>query len=167
MNQHSRPLSHEELAAYFALMEVSSLLQYAVEQQLRASGPLSWVQFQILARLNDTPGGSLRMTDLADAIVYSRSGLTYQAGLLDKASLITRHPSEDDERGVTVTITDAGRDMVASVLPGHVEVVQAMLFDAVSQRDLATLRTVLTRVRDHMRTTPPRSVVSRARRKQS
>src|SRR6187551_2120511 len=105
-------------------MEVSSLLQHAVEQQLRASGDLSSVQFQILARLADAPRGSRRMTDLADGVVYSRSGLTYQAGLLDKAGLITRHPSTDDERSTTVTITDAGRAVVARVLPGHVEVVR-------------------------------------------
>ena len=62
------------------------------------------------------------MTDLADGVVYSRSGLTYQAGLLEKAGLVTRAPSADDERSVTVTITDAGRALLAQVLPGHIEV---------------------------------------------
>jgi DNA-binding MarR family transcriptional regulator len=74
------PLDAEQLAAYFVLMEVSSLLQHAVEQQLRADGGLSYVQFQILARLSDSPDEQQRMTDLADQIVYSRAGLTYQAG---------------------------------------------------------------------------------------
>jgi hypothetical protein len=76
-------LNSEQLGAYFALMEVSSLLQYAVDEHLRADGDLSYVQFQILARLVDAPDGRLRMTDLADGVVYSRSGLTYQAGLLE------------------------------------------------------------------------------------
>src|ERR671926_239753 len=93
-----------QLGAYFALIEVTSLLRHAIEQQLREAGDLTFVQFQVLMRLNQSPTGSHRMTDLADAIVHSRSGLTYQAGLLEKAGLITRSPSPDDDRGVTATI---------------------------------------------------------------
>jgi DNA-binding MarR family transcriptional regulator len=154
-------LNSEQLGAYFALMEVSSLLQYAVDEHLRADGGLSYVQFQILARLVDAPEGKLRMTDLADGVVYSRSGLTYQAGLLDKRGLITRSPSPDDERSVIVTVTDAGRDLIAHVLPGHVDRVRQLLFEPMTGKDLATLSTVLGRVRDHMRATPPRSAKPR------
>jgi DNA-binding MarR family transcriptional regulator len=97
-------------------MEVAGLLRHAVEQQLREAGDLSYVQFQLLARLGlDSPTGSERMTDMADGVVCSRSGLTYQAGLLEKAGLVTRTPSANDERGVTVTITDAGRALLAKV----------------------------------------------------
>jgi DNA-binding MarR family transcriptional regulator len=155
-------LNSEQLGAYFALMEVSSLLQYAVDEHLRADGDVSYVQFQILARLVDAPEGRLRMTDLADGVVYSRSGLTYQAGLLDKRGLITRAPSPDDERSVMVTVTDAGRAMVAHVLPGHVERVRQLLFEPMSRKDLAALGSILGRVRDHMRATPPRSARPRA-----
>ncbi|WP_436532285.1 MarR family winged helix-turn-helix transcriptional regulator [Actinoplanes sp. HUAS TT8] len=155
-------LSAEQLGAYFALMEVSSLLQYAVDEHLRADGDLSYVQFQILARLVDAPEGRLRMTDLADGLVFSRSGLTYQAGLLDKRGLITRAPSPDDERSVIVTVTAAGRDLVAHVLPGHVERVRRLLIEPMAGTDLADLSGVLGRVRDHMRATPPRSAKPRA-----
>jgi len=119
----------DELGAYFALTEVTSLLRHAVERQLRDAGDLSYVQFQLLARLGDAPAGSHRMTDLADGVVYSRSGLTYQAGLLEKAGLVTRAPSSDDERGITVTITDAGRERLAKVFPGHIEVLRHMLLE--------------------------------------
>src|SRR5215216_6602518 len=104
-----------QLGAYFDLIEVTSLLRHAIEQQLREAGDLSYVQFQLLARLGDSPTGSHRMTDLADGVVYSRSGLTYQAGLLEKAGLVTRAPSADDERGITVSITEAGRARLAKV----------------------------------------------------
>ncbi|MEU2867579.1 MarR family transcriptional regulator, partial [Streptomyces mirabilis] len=67
-------LDRVQLGAYFGLVEVTSLLRHAVEQQLRESGDLSYVQFQLLARLGDSPTGSHRMTDLADGVVYSRSG---------------------------------------------------------------------------------------------
>ena len=165
MSHETAPLDAEQLGAYFALMEVSSLLQHAVDEHLRADGDLSYVQFQILARLTDSPGGTLRMTDLADGVVYSRSGLTYQAGLLEKRGLIARAPAPGDERSVMVTLTDAGRSLVGRVLPGHIEVVRRLLFDSLRQRDLATLSGVLGRVRDHMRAAPPRSAKSRAGRR--
>jgi DNA-binding MarR family transcriptional regulator len=157
-------LNSEQLGAYFALMEVSSLLQYAVDEHLRADGDLSYVQFQILARLVDAPEGRLRMTDLADGVVYSRSGLTYQAGLLEKRGLITRSSSPDDERSVIVTVTDAGRELIAHVLPGHVDRVRQLLIDPMADEDIATLSAVLGRVRQHMRAIPPRSAKPRAKR---
>jgi DNA-binding MarR family transcriptional regulator len=154
-----------ELGAYFALMEVAGLLRHAVEQQLRDEGDLSYVQFQLLARLGlNSPTGSERMTDLADGVVYSRSGLTYQAGLLEKAGLVTRTPSADDERSVTITITDAGRSVIAQVLPGHVEVLRQQLFSPLSRADVKALGKLLSPVRDHMRAAPPRSATSRRRR---
>jgi DNA-binding MarR family transcriptional regulator len=156
-------LNPAQLDAYFALIEVSSILRHLVEQQLRESGNLSYVQFQLLARLGDSPTGSHRMTDLADGVVYSRSGLSYQAGLLEQAGLITRTPSRDDERSITVTITDAGRALLAEVFPGHIEVLSRLLFDPLSPADIEALAAMLTRVRDHMRATPPRSAAPRRR----
>jgi DNA-binding MarR family transcriptional regulator len=150
-----------ELEAYFALIEVTSLLRHAVEQQLREAGGLSYVQFQLLARLGDSPTGSHRMTDLADGVVYSRSALTYQADLLEKAGLVTRTPASDDERGITLTITDAGRARLAKVFPGHIEIVKNLLFEPLSREDVNALAALLTPVRDHMRTTPPRSAAPR------
>ena len=152
-----------QLGAYFDLIEVTSLLRHAVEQQLREAGGLSYVQFQLLARLGDSPNGSHRMTDLADGVVYSRSGLTYQAGLLEGAGLVVRAPSPDDERGVTVTLTDAGRTLLARVLPGHIEVVSDLLFAPLSRDDVAALARLLAPVRAHMRSTPPRSAAPRRR----
>ena len=152
-----------QLGAYFDLIEVTSLLRHAVEQQLKDAGGLSYVQFQLLARLGDAPDGSQRMTDLADGVVYSRSGLTYQVGLLEQAGYVTRAPSADDERGVTVTITDAGRALLGQVLPGHVEVVSGMLFTPLSTKDVSTLAGLLRPVRDHMRAAPPRSAKPRRR----
>ena len=152
-----------QLGAYFSLIEVSSLLRHEVEQQLQEAGGLSYVQFQLLATLGDQPTGSSRMTDLADGVVYSRSGLTYQAGLLEKAGLVTRAASADDERGVTVTITDAGRARLAQVFPGHIEVVLQLLFEPLSGADVQALAELLAPVREHMRAIPPRSAKPRRR----
>jgi DNA-binding MarR family transcriptional regulator len=154
-------LEAAELDTYFALMEAVSLLQHRLEQQLRAEGDISYVQFQLLARLNAR--GPLTMTELADGVVYSRSGLTYQAGLLEQAGLITRGPSPDDERATLVTITDAGRVLLARVFPGHIQVTR-LLLDPLADHDLNHLRDIMTRVRDHMRAQPPRSASPRKRR---
>ncbi|NUQ90552.1 MAG: MarR family transcriptional regulator [Glycomyces artemisiae] len=148
-----------QLEAYFALTEAVSLLQHHVEQQLRAEGGISTVQFQILMALNGVE--QLTMTQIADGVVYSRSGLTYQAAQLEKAGLVTRRPSPDDERATLVAITDRGRATVGKVLPGHIEVTRRLLYEAVSADDLDRLGDTMARVRDHIREEPPRSAAPR------
>src|SRR3954464_8345156 len=165
MSKSPSSLDAVQLRAYFALIEVVGLLRHAIEQQLREVGDLSYVQFQLLARLGGSPTGSLRMTDLADGVVYSRSGLTYQAGLLEKRGLVTRATSPDDERGVAVSITDAGRALLGKVLPGHAEVIDRLLFERLSHKDAKALSDLLAPVRDHMRSTAPRSATPRRRRR--
>jgi DNA-binding MarR family transcriptional regulator len=156
-------LDPTQLGAYFSLIEVSSLLRHSIEQQLREAGDLSYVQFQLLASLGDSSSGSSRMTDLADGVVYSRSGLTYQAQLLDQRGLVTRAPSVDDERGTTVTITEQGRDVLKKVFPGHIALLEELFLEPLTQSDVATIADVLGRVRDHMRSAPPRSAAPRRR----
>ena len=163
MSDSPPSLDSVQLGAYFALIEVVGLLRHAVEQQLREAGDLSYVQFQLLARLGDSPDGSCRMTDLADGVVYSRSGLTYQAQSLEQHGLVTRAPSPDDERSTTVTITDQGRDTLAKVFPGHIAVLDELLFEPLARADVEILADVLGRVRDHMRSAPPRSAAPRRR----
>ena len=157
------PLEPQQMQTYFALTEAASLLQYAVQQQLRADGDLSYVQFEILAILADADR-PLTMTNLADGVVYSRSGLTHQAGLLEKAGLIMRRPSSEDQRETVVEITEAGKARVAKVLPGHIEVVRTLLFETLSDQDVRHLGDIMGRVRDHMRSLPPRSAAPRKRR---
>lgn len=161
MTEQPAFLTPTQLSAYFALTEVSSLLRPAVEKQLREVGALSYVQFQLLARLGDAVDGRSRMTDLADGVVYSRSGLTYQAQLLEERGLITRSPSPDDERSTIVAITDAGRDVLAAVFPGHIEAVHGLLFAPLSDQDASDLARILGQVSTHLRAAPPRSATRR------
>jgi DNA-binding MarR family transcriptional regulator len=161
MTERPAPLTPTQLDAYFAFTEVSSLLRPAVEKQLRDVGALSYVQFQLLARLGDAPDGHLRMTDLADGVVYSRSGLTYQAQLLDQRGLVTRSPSPDDERSTVVAITAAGRDVLTAVFPGHIKAVRELLFAPLDDDDAGDLARILGRVSAHLRAAPPRSAARR------
>lgn len=157
MSTHAPRLTPTELSAYFAFTEVSSLLRHAVEKQLKDVGQLSYVQFQLLARLGDAPDGSQRMTDLADGVVYSRSGLTYQAQSLEERGLVTRAPSPEDERSTIVAITAEGRAVLAKVFPGHIEAVRSLLFESLAESDVEVLARVMTQVSGHLRANPPRS----------
>jgi DNA-binding MarR family transcriptional regulator len=60
-----------------------------------------------------------------------------------------------------VTITDAGRALLAEVFPGHLAALQGLLLEPLSAQDVHTLADVLGRVREHMRRNPPRSASAR------
>ena len=158
------PLDPPQLAAYFALIEVGNLLQHAVDQQLREEGGLSYTQFQILAVLGERAEGRERMTDVADRLVHSRSGLTYQVAQLADRGLVVKAASPEDERSVVVSLTPEGRAVIDHVMRGHVEVVRRLLFAPLSGQDVAELGDILGRVRDTMRADPPRSAAPRRKR---
>ena len=146
-----------EFGVYFALLEVGALVQHGVEGQLRRDGGLSFVQFQILAICGEDPSSPRSMTDLADRLVHSKSGLTYQVDRLEQAGLVARVPSPQDERGVNVTLSPKGASLLKRVLPGHIEVVRDVLVDALDDADRDELTRLLGRVVRHMRSRPPRS----------
>lgn len=150
--------------AYFAFMEAGNLLQLLMEDQLRRDGNLSYLQFFLLARLGDAPGGRMRMTELADSTVHSRSGLSYQARLLERAGFIERMPTPEDDRSVTAAITEAGREVLARVLPGHVDVVSQGFFSALDAREMEAFAASLAAVRDRLRAVVPSSAERRRRR---
>jgi DNA-binding MarR family transcriptional regulator len=146
-----------EFGVYFALLEVSALVQHGVEGQLRRDGGLSFVQFQILAILGEDPSSPRSMTDLADRLVHSRSGLTYQVDRLERAGLVAREPSEQDERSVNVTLSAKGVAVLERVLPGHADEVREVIVDALDAADRDELTRLLRRVARHLRSRPPRS----------
>ncbi|MFB9307633.1 DNA-binding MarR family transcriptional regulator [Agromyces hippuratus] len=150
------PAMPAEFGVYFALLEVSALVQRGVQGQLRDHGDLSFVQFQILAICGEDPSSPRSMTELADRLVHSKSGLTYQVGQLERAGLVVRVPSTRDERGVNVTLSPEGASLLERVLPGHVEVVRDVLVDALGDADRDELARLLGLVADHVRRRSPR-----------
>lgn len=137
-------LDENELGAYFALVAAGDLIQRAVTTQLGEHG-LSPLQFSVLARLLDTPSG-WRMSDLAEVLVVSRSGLTYQITQLEKAGFVERASSPDDDRGVVASLTPAGRDEVLRAFPGHVALVRANFLDLLQPGEADAIRVTLERV---------------------
>lgn len=147
--------------AYFALLEAGSLLRILMDEQLERDAGLTFLQFSLLAHLGQAPEGRMRLTDVADAIVHSRSGLTYQLTKLENAGLLRRERSAADERSVSAIITDEGRALLADVLPGHTAVVESGMFNGVDDRRAALMAEVLGDVRDRLRNTAPGSAERR------
>lgn len=137
--------------AYFAFMEAGSLLEQAMEAQLRHDADISYVQFALLVKLAEAPEGRLRMSELADGAVHSRSGMTYQARALENAGLVRRGRSPRDERAIDVAITPAGVELLQSVTPAHVEVVTDRLLAPIPADGIERFADTIIAIRDHMR----------------
>ena len=144
-------ISPEEFRAYAALIASSTLLQRAVETNLREQADLTQVQFEILMNLSNAGDAGIRMAQLADALIVSRSGLSYQVAQLESRGWITRERSADDERGVVARITPEGERMRQRVFAGHIDIVRSAFLDAVEPGELATLTAVLERVAGRLR----------------
>ena len=147
----ARWLTPAEMAGWLAFLEVSHLLDRVIEQQLRRDAGLSHAQYEVLSRLEAAPGGQLRMSELADVITVSRSGLTYQVTQLEKAGLVRRAKSPADDRGVLAILTPDGRAALLRAAPGHLRVVREYLIDALTPPQLAALTDALSAARPRLR----------------
>jgi DNA-binding MarR family transcriptional regulator len=148
----ARMLDDDELGAYIALVAAGDLMKRSVAAQL-AEHDLTSLQFSILAELLAHPEG-LRMHDLAERMVISRSGLTYQITQLESQGLVARTASSGDDRGVEVQLAEAGRERVLAAFPTHVELVRGVFLDVVEPEQLAPLRATLEQVVEKLRARP-------------
>ncbi|EIE99301.1 MarR family winged helix-turn-helix transcriptional regulator [Saccharomonospora glauca] len=128
-----RWLNRQEMKAWKAFLAASHLVERRVEHQLRERAGLSHPQYEILVRLADAPDGALRMTELADSVVTSKSGVTYQVAKLEEWGLVRRYRCPTDDRGVNAAITEAGREKLREIAPEHVAVVRASLIDLLDE----------------------------------
>ena len=140
-----------EMRAWVAFLDTSNLLQRRVDEQLREEGGVTQPQYELMTRLSEAPGRELRMTELAELLVASRSGLTYQVAQLEQRGLVRRVPAPDDDRGVLAVLTDNGLDVLRRVAPGHVKVVRSGLIDLLDRPQLEALADALGAVRAHLR----------------
>ncbi|TDD04238.1 MarR family transcriptional regulator [Saccharopolyspora terrae] len=138
-----RWLDADEMAAWNAFVEAGNLVNRRVEQQLRERAGLSHPQYEILVRLSAAPEGEIRMSELAQLVVTSKSGLTYQVTQLEKAGLVGRRTCETDDRGVIAHLTEAGRRKLEETAPGHVELVREHLIDVLDRDQLRALTDAL------------------------
>ena len=132
-------LTEAELTAWKRFLTVGAVVNRLVDQQLKRDAGLSHQQFEVLTRLADAPDGRLRMTELADAAVTSKSGLTYQVGQLEKAGFVERQGCPSDERGIVAALTEKGRRKLREAAPGHAALVRQLFVDGMSRKDFAGL----------------------------
>jgi DNA-binding MarR family transcriptional regulator len=135
----TRWLNEDEMRAWHSFLAAGALIGRRLDQQLKDEAGLSHTQYEILARLAAAPDGELRMTELADALYNSKSGLTYQVTQLEQAGLVERRSCPSDVRGVIAVLTEAGRRKLEQAAPGHVAMVRELLIDVLTPAQLAVL----------------------------
>ncbi|RSS76650.1 MarR family winged helix-turn-helix transcriptional regulator [Streptomyces sp. WAC06614] len=135
----TRWLSAEEMRAWNAFLAAPALLNRQLDQQLKDDAGLSHPQYEILVRLSAAPDHELRMTELANGLINSKSGLTYQVTQLEKAGLVRRRTCPTDIRGVYAVLTDLGRMRLEEAAPGHVAAVRAHLIDVLTPEQITAV----------------------------
>ncbi|RJO75345.1 MarR family transcriptional regulator [Nocardia panacis] len=116
---------------WHAFLAAGALVGREIDQQLKGEG-LSHTQYEVLVRLADSVAGRLRMSELADALYTSKSGLSYQVTQLEKAGLVRRETCPTDVRGIVAVLTEQGRTRLREVAPGHVATVRRALIDVLT-----------------------------------
>jgi len=133
------------LAAWQALLRAQATLMRQLDTDLLKETSLSLADFDVLAQLA-VAGGSLRMTELANRALISRSGMTRRVSRLVDEGLVRRAGADTDARGVVVALTDAGLARLAETAPVHMRGVAHLFVDRLDDRELQTLEHALDKV---------------------
>ena len=154
MNE-ARWLDPPEQAAWRAYLDGTRLLFQALDRQLAVEADLSLTDYELLVRLSEAPGHRLRMRDLADATLSTRSGVTRAVTRAERAGWVRRVECEDDRRGMNAELTDAGRAKLAAAAPGHVHAVRENLLDLLTAEQLERLAEIGTLLQAHLAVKKP------------
>ncbi len=110
-----------------------------LNKDLQDAHGLTMAEYRILVMLSESPDGSVRMSDLADGVLSSRSRLTHQIRRMEGDGMVLRNTCADDGRGVLATITDEGARRLAEAALTHVSSVRKHLVDLLTRRQLTVL----------------------------
>ena len=137
-----RWLTEDEQEIWRTYMTANVEFMAHIDRQLRRESGMPMAYYEILVRLSEAPGRCLRMSELADASLSSRSRLSHAVSALERSGWVVRRPADDDRRGWVCELTDEGFAALAAAAPGHVTAVRESLFDVLTPEQLATLRDV-------------------------
>lgn len=132
-------LTERELRAWRGLLRVHASLSKALDADLEAAHGLPLSSYEVLMRLADAEEGRMRMCNLAESVILSRSGLTRLVDRLEREGYIARVPCEDDARGSFAAITDSGREKLAAARVTHLAGVRTLFLEHFSAEDLDAL----------------------------
>jgi DNA-binding MarR family transcriptional regulator len=134
------------LAAWRAFLSAHSRVMRVLEAELLAESQMALADFDVLCRLAEAPDQSLRMHDLADSVLLSRSGVTRLVDRLVRLGYVARRPCPGDHRGKLAVLTPAGLERTLRASPVHMRGVSAQFIDRLSAEELLTLRTLMARL---------------------
>ena len=133
------------LQAWSALLRAHAALLRQLETDLESKTGLALADYDVLAQLA-VAGGSLRMTELADRALISRSGMTRRVARLVHEGLVSRAHADLDARGVVVLLTDSGLDRLSVAAPVHLRGVSDLFIANLNDQELAVLESALAKI---------------------
>jgi DNA-binding MarR family transcriptional regulator len=139
-------LTPTELAAWRGLLEAHARVTHALDAQMRSEHGLPVSSYEVLMFLAEAPGKRMRMSDIADRVLLSRSGLTRLVDRLEQLGLVSRCAAEDDGRGAYAKLTDAGLEQARHAGRTHLEGVRRYFLDHLTEDDHAALAAVWDRL---------------------
>ena len=135
-----RWLDADEQKAWRAWLYSTQLLQERLNTELQRDTGISHPYYEILVQLSETPGRMLRMSELADRCLSSRSRLSHAVARLEERGWIRRQVCPDDGRGQLAVLTDEGFAALEAAAPVHVESVRTHLFDQLTPQQVENMR---------------------------
>lgn len=153
------------LPAWVGFLTVHSRVIRRLDAQLAASHGLTLNEFEVLLKLQEA-GGSLRMSDLAQAALISRSGLTRIVDELEAQQLVARQPDEKDGRVFLATLTRRGRARFNAASRAHLANVHALFLNPLTREQRRTLGDAWAAIQEALPEIPDeREVPHRSRRR--
>jgi DNA-binding MarR family transcriptional regulator len=137
-----RWLDVDEQKAWRAWLYSAQLLMDRLDRELTHETGISHAYYEILVALSETPGRMLRMSQLADRCLSSRSRLSHAVSRLEERGWVRRQVCEDDGRGQLAVLTEEGFVALEAAAPVHVESVRAHLFDQLSPEQVDAMRDI-------------------------
>ncbi|GAB2699643.1 MarR family winged helix-turn-helix transcriptional regulator [Nocardia thraciensis] len=134
-----RWLSSAQQRAWRAYMDGGQRLLAELNRQLQRDSDLSLAEYRILVLLSEAQGRSLRMSDLADGVLSSRSRLTHQIRRMEEQGMVRRTSAEEDGRGVRAHLTEEGMHRLRAAAPGHVHAVRRNFVDLLTPEQLEVI----------------------------
>lgn len=132
-------LGPEQRSAWAGFLRAHAAIVRALDVELEREHGLPLTSYDVLVQLDDTDCGAMRMSELAEAVVLSRSGITRLVERLERQGFVERCRAETDSRGVTAKITDKGRAMLDGCRPTHLGGVRERFLERLDEADLRAL----------------------------
>ncbi len=134
------------LAAWRALLNAHAAVIDLIERELAEAGRLPLSSYDVLLTLLEAPDHRLRMHEVADAVVLSRSGLTRRIDRLEEQGLLVRERSSSDRRGAYAVLTAEGQRALRQAWPIYARGIQQHFASLLSDTEVRTLTEALERV---------------------